>query len=124
MKPLIFSCLFFLSIICSQQGFSQATNNSADAWIINFYGANTVVNSLQQNVPINIGTDCQAGISVTVQAPPDCEVLTPTPAGYNATCTPDTDRITFEADQSTSVPVNATCTGLSFIYINPKFTFE
>ena len=72
---------------------------------------------------INIGTDCQAGISVSVQGSA-CTIPTPVPGNYDATCTLNTRDVDFDANSSTSVPSNSTCTGFTSVYTDPEFTFN
>ena len=67
MKHLILSIACAFCLFASADVFAQAINNTGDTWTISFYGATTVVAGNNIPVPVNVGTDCAAGISVTNQ---------------------------------------------------------
>ena len=95
MKNLFLFLLLTAGLFSVQTATAQATNNTNEAWIINYYGATTFVAAGAQNVPINTGINCLAGISVRSLTTPNCGLPITAPGLFLVPCSILTNSVAF-----------------------------
>ena len=121
MKNVCFFVFFLVGMLSAQNSFAQANNNTEETWVINYYGATTVVNPNTTNVTINVGYNCDEGIDVRSLDTPGCGNGFTAPGTWTATCSTKTDNVVFGSNGGL-----ATCltqvTGTT--YANPTFDFN
>ena len=121
MKNVLFFVLFLAGIFSAQTVDAQAFNNTTETWQINYYGAITIVPAGAQNVPINLGTNCLAGISAKNMNTPGCGLIVPAPGSYPIGCSLFTNFIDFSG---TPGALSILCTAAAPpVYGNPVFVF-
>ena len=122
MKNLFVLVLFAVSFLTVETINAQATNLTEETWIINYYGAQTVVPPLSFNVPINLGNNCEEGIDIRSLDTTNCGTPFAAPASWTATCSTKTNIITFNG---TFGAINLFCSALAQpTWGNPTFLIQ
>ena len=120
MKNVCFLIVFLAGIFSVQDVAAQASNNTTETWVIDYYGATTIVPAGAQNVTINIGPNfCFGGVSVRNLT--SCGFPNITPGTFAVPCSIPTASITFTA---TVLATSFICASSPPVYGNPVIAFN
>jgi len=103
MKKICFFLFLLVGLFSAQAAMAQATNDTTEDWIINYFGATTVVNAGDQNVPINIGNQCTEGINVRSLTTSNCGTSITSAGNTTISCSTLTSSVDFNGTTFLSI---------------------